>query len=311
MARTTTFSDLKEFARRRANDSLDKKNIEYIEEAIQDALRNISQIKKWTFLQEETRVTTKAHSTVGRVSIDDGSQIVTGQSTGFSSLGVGVNWAIKFNGENTDYYVGSSISVSATSLGITHEYVGTTNLSSVAYIVYQRSYDLPVNFREMLHIVDVQQPTVRLSIVNQSAMLRRNQTRNDGARPYQYSIENKNSDAVRQLWLFPSPDGRYQYDLVYSRWPTNPTADTDIIDWPDNEMHVLKAAIEVELAQKYNDPEWLDIARQQFADKLMTAGGGDIEDSSPSYFIGTSIRRDNGHLWEGRDVSVTDQSAQI
>jgi len=311
MARTTTFLDLKNFALRRANDAVDAKNIEYVEEAIQDALRNVSQIKQWSFLQEEYRAVTADDSAIGTVSVDVDGQIVTGSSTTFSTLGVDQNWALKFNGENTDYRVGSSLTVTNASLGITSVYIGTANLSSVAYKIYKRSYDLPVNFRQMLRIVDVQQPTAGLARVNHSTMLRRNQTRSDGGRPHQYSIENKIGDAVRQLWLYPFPDGRYQYDLIYMRWPTNPTADRDTIDWPDNEMPLLKAAIEVELAMKLNDHDWMDMARQQYAEKLAVAGGGDIEDSSPTYFIGTRVSRDNGRLWDGQHVNVTDQSSEV
>ncbi len=297
MAKTTTFASLKAYATRINDDSLDGKASAYILEAIQDALRNLAN-NPWSFLVKRTRVVTQPdRTTPGTVGIANNKRRIT-----FSSL---VNpsgnptldgtWTIKFAGEDIDYDFASTASTTSV-INIASSYVGTASLTASTFRVFKRTYDLPADFRELLSIVDVRRPRFGLEPKTYQSMLLLHQTRSSGDTPTAYSVENKSGDMVRQLWLYPLPSGttRFQYDLIYARWPSIPAsgdADNTIIDWPDDLMPLLKAAIAVELAKKAKDQQQYDLANSDYQEKLTAAGKSDVKESADLYIGGSGNYR--------------------
>ena len=291
MAQSTTLADLKKYARRINNDGESQKNEDQILAAIQDAMRNASQTCDWTFLRERKRITTREKYTTGRVNVTRNTATVIGVSNSSGSQALfptsiessNSTFDIKMAGELIDYPI--SARLGSHSLTLASVYVGTGSLTQASFIIFRRSYDLPANCREVLNIVDVRDPNRGIRRINHKEMLEYSLRRADGSTPDFYSIENKTGDAVRQLWLYPFPDGdtRLQYDLIYQRWPTNPTLDTDVIDWPNDLMPLLKQAIAVELALEQQDGERYDLAKTEYADKLREAMKGDVDESADFY----------------------------
>lgn len=297
MAKTTTFATLKAYATRINDDSLDGKASAYILEAIQDALRNLAN-NPWSFLVKRTRVVTQPdRSTPGAVSIAPNSRAVR-----FTSL---VNpagrppldgtWTVKFSGEDIDYDFASTATTTSL-INVTSSFVGVTSTNTGTYRVFKRTYDLPSDFRELLSIVDVRRPRYGLEPKTYQSMLMLHQTRSSGDTPYAYSVENKSGDMARQLWLYPLPSGttRFQYDLIYARWPTIPAsgdADNTVIDWPDDLLPLLKAAIGVELAKKAKDQMQYDLANSDYQEKLTAAGKSDVKESADMFIGGQGPRR--------------------
>lgn len=321
MAQSTTLANLQAYAKRINNDGESAKSDAQILAAIQDALRNTSQVCDWTFLRERKRVTTRPKYTAGRVNVVPNTTQVTGVSNSSGAQAAfpssieasNSTFDIKFNGEYVDYRV--SARNSSTSLTLVDVYVAASSLSQATYIIYRRSYDLPANCREVLSVVDVRDPNRGLRRINHKEMLEYSLRRTDGTTPDFYSIENKTGNSVRQLWLHPFPDGdtRFQYDLIYQRWPNNPTVATDVIDWPNDLMPLLKAAIAVELALEQQDGERYDLAKTEYADKLSEAMKGDVDESS-DFYIGDHSSRSSDFGPGGRrrgfqNYSVTDLSS--
>lgn len=292
MAQTTTFTTLKSSIIRRNNDDVSGNSIADVEEAIKDSLRNLAQVRDWSFFKDRVRVTTSDDEAAGTISINTGSKILTGSATSWQAAGsvVDKTWAFKLNGENVDYYVSSS-TVTNTSLIFTSSYVGTGNLSAKTFKAFKRAYDLNANTREVHAIINVRNTSSRLLRLNTQGMLEYNLMRNSGGEPMYYSIENKRSDTVRQLWLYPYPDSQYQYDIIYSRWPTIPSADSDVIDWPDHLMPLLREAVLMELGAKRGDMMMLQRSQMAYSMKLDAAINGDMEDSGRRFIGGTSNDR--------------------
>src|SRR5688572_27968325 len=80
MAQTTTLANLQEYAKRFNNDAETGKSSGQILAAIQDALRNISQLDDWTFLRERTCITTAEKYTTGRANVTRNTTFVRGVS---------------------------------------------------------------------------------------------------------------------------------------------------------------------------------------------------------------------------------------
>lgn len=300
MAKTTTYSTLKEFARRVNNDRYDAKSDNFITEAIEEAIKTVG-AEKWTFLIKRTRITTVLElSSKGRVNIAaNGAKVIFTSGVGsLTQAGVNNTWSAKFNGEDVDYDFASTASGSTISL--TSPYVGETDitLTSGAYRLFKRSYDLPADFRELVQIGDVRRPHIKLKRVNLPDMLAMNLQRANGETPYDYSIENKTGDAVRQLWLYPYPSGntRFQYDLVYYRWPAKPVADADIIDWPDDLIPLLRVAIEMEIARKNEDDATYQLKLADYTEKVKNYTGADIEDGG-QWYIGMESGWQGDRRW--------------
>lgn len=289
MAQSKTLSDLKAFAKRINSDRTDKKSVDQNLRAIQNALRNVSQASDWTFLRTRRRVVTNSQITSGAVNFTADSTLVRASSNASAVIAnfigsIDSTYTVKLAGEQIDYDI--SARNSSTSITLVSPYVGSS-ATKQSYIIFRRSYDLPANFREMIAIVDVRNPTQELERRSHKEMLELSLQRADGAEPECYSIENKTADAVRQLWLYPFPNGstKFQYDLIYQRWPTIPTADTDVIDWPNDHIPLLEAAIAVEVALENEDRERYELFMSDYAGKLRDAVSGDVDESA-SFFIG-------------------------
>lgn len=289
MAQGKTLADLKAYAKRINSDRNDKKSVDQNLRAIQNALRNASQASDWTFLRTRYRMVTNEQRTSGAVNFTADSTHVRASSNASAVIAnfissINSTYTMKLAGENVDYDV--SARNSSVSITLTSPYVGTT-AAKQPYILFRRSYDLPANFREMIAIVDVRSPEQELDRKSHKEMLELSLRRADGAEPECYSIENKTGDAVRQLWLYPFPNGstKFQYDLIYQRWPTTPTADADVIDWPTDHIPLLEAAIAVEIALENEDRERYELFASDYASKLRDAMNGDVDESA-SFWIG-------------------------
>ena len=291
MAKTTTLNELKAYAKRMSDDRLDGKADAFILESIQDAIKNLGTIA-WSFLVNHYRLVTAARtSSPGGVTVTNLSRRVLFTSL-VSQAGqptLDKTWTAKFNGEAVDYDFASTASTTSV-INLASSYVGTGNLTAASYTLFKRSYDLPADFRELLAIVDVRRPNWELLPASYAAMRELNLRRTGGDTPTTYSVENKTGDMVRQFWLYPFPSGttRFQYDLIYARWPSIPTgssAGTTVIDWPDDHMVLLKAAIYMELAKRAEDDQKYQLAKMDYQDKLDAAAKSDVPESA-GMFIG-------------------------
>lgn len=287
MAKSVTYAVLKEFARRANDDRYDAKGESFITEAIEEALK-VAGSEKWSWLVKRTRVTTSQElSTKGYVNLTaNASKVIFASGiTCLTQAGVNNQWAAKFEGDDVDYDIASTAAGSTVSLTSIYVRQSNVSVSGVSYRLFRRTYDLPDDFRELVAIVHTRQPHMPLARKSLEAMLTLNLQRTNGDTPDSYSVENKSGDMKRQLWLFPYPSGntRHQFDLIYYRWPTKPTADADIIDWPDDLIPLLRDAIEMEIAKKNNDDQRYQLKLADYNAKKIEAIGSDVEDGGQFY----------------------------
>jgi hypothetical protein len=205
--------------------------------------------------------------------------------------GIDPDWSIELNGESINYDLyrvdGSQ------SVVLEQAYAGAADLSADSYVAFLRFYSLPADFRQLTTIVEPQHRT-RMKRLSRAQVLEEGHSNSGGGRPQCYSIETKHIDAgaqlqasqasIMQLWLYPYPDATYQYQLLYQRWPRIPgldadvSADEEIVDWPDEQMGVLEAAIEVEVARRNDDDAALARAEAALSRKLGNTVQGDVSD---------------------------------
>lgn len=211
------------------------------------------------------------------------SDFVVQQVTG----GIDGDWTMEFNGEDVDYEIASVDS--ATQITLEYPYIGATSLSGEDYVAYQRSYDLPSNFRSLIEIFEVDQPS-NLRRLSTAQMDHLESSSSGGSEPYCYTIREKHRDdaltdsATAQLILYPYPDSTIrQYHLVYQRWPAIPTTDTDIIDWPDELMELVKRAVDLKIADRNADPQLYSMAMSSYQQALASLVKTEIYDVGEIY----------------------------
>jgi hypothetical protein len=312
MSKTRTVTNLFSWVTKRNNDDSSGKAIQQNKDAIRDAILNSSKLKDWAHLESTFRVTTSAPVTAGGIDFTNGAAAVTGVEVSgvtpaWDTAGVSDEWTMELAGDDVDVEV---LSVdSETAITFKHAYVtpGGGDLDDASYILFHRRYKLPVNFRALRKIIDLQLRT-KMTKKTRAEIVEMGHEYSGAGTPDCYAIETKElvvsaqlataQSQISELWLHPPPDTARQYDLVYQRWPQIPAfsdPDNEIIDWPDEFMSVLEAAIEVELARANSDTEQVELKKANLMDKVPWDTKADIsgQDYDDDY-IGMGSRRGLG-----------------
>jgi len=110
----------------------------FIQQALNEAGKEIWELRDWYFTVSRQVVQTNADIKSGTVSVNAGATAVTGVGTGFTTSMVG--YFIQFS-TTKDWYAITAVA-SATSLTIEIGYVGATNGSGLTYTIRQRFVSL-------------------------------------------------------------------------------------------------------------------------------------------------------------------------
>lgn len=298
MALTVQRSDLITFLRNNYFEKLDTITTNRINRNIENGLRRVSRQRDWSFLETTKKINAIAPYSTGTVSVSHGSASVTGSGTVFPSDSVGAY--IEFNGEDGWYEI--TVRGGDTSLTILDNYsnTGGSNLSGVTYNIVYPLYSLPANFRRKAGLFD---PGRRrwLRYADSTALWWVHAGRTGTAQPEAYGFTPLRHDPnISRLLLYPAPSAVENYELVYwrhagwyssntpatSTFKLKATADTDYIDWPDDMLDLLYAAILLELYEEIGDPKMGAAASRYF--QLYEAAAADDQENGEIRRIGQS-----------------------
>ena len=258
-------SDLITFLRNNYFEKLDTVTTNRINRNIENGLRRVSRQRDWSFLETTTKINTKAPYSTGTVAINHGAAAVTGSGTTFPADVVGAY--IEFNGEGGWYEI--TVRGGDTSLTILDNYsnIAGTNLSGATYTIVYPLYDLPSNFRRKAGIFD---PGRRrwLRYADSTSLWWVHAGRAGAGQPEAYGFTPLRHDPnITRLLLYPAPNAIENYEMVYWRhagWYSTATpatstfklkadSDDDYIDWPDDMLDLLYAAILLDLYEEIGD----------------------------------------------------------
>lgn len=265
MALTVQRSDLIDFLRANYFQKVDSVATDRLKRNVENGLRRVSRQRDWSFLETTKKINTIVPYSTGTVSVNHGSASVTGGGTTFPSDIVGAY--IEFNGEDGWYEI--TVRGGDTSLTILDNYsnTGGSNLSGATYKIVYPLYSLPANFRRKAGLFD---PGRRrwLRYTDSTTLWWVHAGRAGTGQPEAYGFTPLRHDPnTTRLLLYPAPSAVENYELVYwrhagwydtatpatSTFKLKATADTDYIDWPDDMLDLLYAAIVLELYEEIGD----------------------------------------------------------
>jgi hypothetical protein len=304
MALTIQRSDLITFLRNNYFEKLDTVTTNRINRNIENGLRRVSRQRDWSFLETLTKINAIAPYSTGTVAINHGSTTVTGTTTVFPADSVGAY--IEFNGEDGWYEI--TVRGGDTSLTILDNYsnIAGSNLSGASYKIVYPLYNLPANFRRKSGIFD---PGRRrwLRYADSTSLWWVHAGRAGAGQPEAYGFTPLRHDPnITRLLLYPAPSAIENYEMVYwrhagwystdtpatSTFKLKATADTDYIDWPDDMLDLLYAAILLELYEEIGH-EKQGMAMSRYF-QLYEQAAADDQENGEIRQLGTSSGR--GHV---------------
>lgn len=309
MNASTTQAALKQFLTQCATaDGATTHDDDAKDRALAGGIRRVCQDRRWGFLRARKRIVTVAPYTTG-VSVD-----IDAPGTGLTFTGSTLSSDmagrfIKFGGEATPYQI-LSVNTGAGTAVLVEPYptLGViTTFSSFEILAF--NYDLPSDFGKLIKITRVGAGTnLNRVTLTRYEELRGNQAGN--GIPYWYTIAPKLNDTLSQLLLWPAPDAAtYQWDVWYHRkvgwldastraWKLTPTATTDIVDWPDELIPVLRAAM---LCAYYdeNPPQRGGDRAEAIYGRLLAATGANDDDAGEDLHVPDPMHPSAPPLWYG------------
>lgn len=233
-----TFSDLQnEVYAHSGLDSSDSTNTTNVNRWINYTQQDICARYPWPFMQSRESIVTVPDYSTGTVSINSGSQTVTGTGTTFTATqGNSGKYYIQFAGSN-DWYLISAYN-SATSLNIENNYLGSSNLTNVKYIIRRFFYTLS---NSADRIVDIRNWNTPVKLIQVDARtiddLRPNPQSTDAT--YGYIAWSVDSAGNIQIQPYPFPTDQRELEVRTIKRPTDMVSGSDSPSVPNKYAHLI------------------------------------------------------------------------
>lgn len=311
MALTVTRGTLKTFLRANYFDKLDTIATARTERCIEDGLRMVGRAREWAHQISDAPVNAIAPYSTGTVSVSNGSTSVTGSGTVFPSNVVTANAYIEFNGEKNWYQIEARGGDTALTLKDAYSNRDGTALSGATYTIVYPLYELPANFRRHLSLLDVATNNC-LAWADVPTLWEAHSARAGTSAPYAYGVTIKRHDPnTKALLLYPAPASIEKYRLVYVRhsgwyssatpetstWAMKASSDAVYVDWPDEKLDILYAAILLKLYEEVS-PERVAGAYTHYYQLLAEAQADDAENAQIRTLGSGRVSRRPGHRYE-------------
>lgn len=274
MARTRL--QLKEFALRDVVGSVaDDTMTSRVENALEVALGMLARKRHWNCHKRTYEFVTIAPYSTGTVSINIGSTSVTGSGTTFPANSPGQR--IEFAGERHWFEITARGTGTALTILDAYSNKAVASLSDAAYKIVYPLYDLPSDFGRLLPegngLFDVDSGADTMSYVEYDLMTALQASKAGAGKHQCFTVRPKrNAPDTKQIELFPPPSDTTRYQLVYFRrpgwfdsatpatsvWKAKATADTDVVDWPDDLDYVMESAVRAAVARAINHARYQD-----------------------------------------------------
>jgi len=236
---STTFLSLYQYAQRQYHNRSDPNAVAVCKESVNRALRRIAERDHPHFIKQGYINLVAAYSS-GTVAVSEGGTTVSGTSCTWSSAMEGRYMKIE------DEQVHFLLSTWASAAGFTFD-GGAKWLNDAEtageYVIYKDTYDLPTDFRTAGDLMEKTQ-------------LRGVTWLNDESEWYRKKMENYALTGAPQwaclagdkLKLWPYETDLSVISFLYYYWPEDLSADDDPMDFPDNQIDLVRAAIRLEVA---------------------------------------------------------------
>lgn len=190
----------------------------------------------WTFMESSEQVPTIQDYTTGTVSINTGSNAVTGVGTTFTSTQAGGQYYIQFKGTN-DWYKITTFN-SATSINVDQNYQPSTNASGVTYIIRKFYYSLSSSADRIINLVNWNTP-VKMVQVDLKTMTELNPIAQSTNTSYAYVPWGYDSSNNIQFIPYPFPSDNRIIQVKTTKRPTDMVNGTDSPSLPNKYAHII------------------------------------------------------------------------
>lgn len=293
MAQNVAYSTIAQRARDWNYNGVYAKDSREIEACIRSALEQLVGECHWPFYQKIGHIQTVAPITItGSVGATDGSDTVTSADAATAHIGK----YIRIAGQSKVYKItNASAGVSWT---LDRAYVGDA-VSSGNASIETPNYDLPSDIELLKDILDLDTKNDPLPEVEWWELQYYLNENASSGQAQAYALQHDASDQDSQIWFWPVPDSKREYQLLYYRKAALPdkASPSTVLDWPDSHRMLFEAAVEREIARLHTKdaPGWYATAQAAYMTKLVNAKAKARKSLKPRKLGRTG--RPHGRVW--------------
>lgn len=280
----TTFAQLKEYVRDQYGDAADAKAVRLHDRIARQALRRIARSHDWSYYQSYGRIAFEAPYSTGTVAIVQGANVVNlAGGVWPANLATGP-WHMNLDGRvNVEFEVATRNSDTQATFLATHTWI-YASIAGRPFQTFRYRYSLPANFRKFFFAESENYWEMEFLTPAEFTELRLRADSFSGD-PRFYTIR---AETLFEVW--PWPVSARILDFNYTRWPTQPLLDGDVIDWDDDLVDLLFAAVDVEVARSWgltapNRLVEVEARFQQILRETKSVDGTRVEAGSRQYTL--------------------------
>lgn len=291
MASTQTLTNLKQVLEDNNFSGMKTFDDRIHERACIHGLAMLHEARSWSFHRSDHLVQTEGSTSLTiSGTLSAGSTTVTTTGSPFAAGDVGK--FIEFDGQQQAYEIASF--TDANNVELRFAYQGSNMTSSNTVLMVTRDYAIPQQVNTVYEII-VENGITIPSKVEPNELIFRHSRDSGVGQPTLYAImsENAPTSAANKKFMsfYQYPNAVLEYTLLYHRtpgwfdattgaWKALPTANTDIVDWPDEKITILHKAILLALAENNEVPDrFYSKARSAYFSKLALAMSRDEEEA--------------------------------
>jgi hypothetical protein len=282
------YGQLKAFAREQALSKTDELTADAIERAIPRALRMVGRERGWTFLRDVIRANCRAPYTTGTAAGTSGDATITGSGTTWASATMN-GQLFQFNGDPVVHVIDSVTNGTALELTGQVSVEDGVDGQAVAAQGYKIAFPfvaLPDETRAVEH-VELARDGTDLERMREKTLVRQfSGCSLETGQPCQYAEKRVgDGDEIEvSVALYPAPDRAYALDVTRYRLPAIPTLDADEIDWPEEHLGLLYAAVKYQVGCETNNARIKQLAMTEYNDALNESKTADGEGDAIIFF---------------------------
>lgn len=254
----TTLADLRTYCADQWGDKSSTKAVRVYDRLINAAHREIAQASRWSYFRKEAYVQLKAPYSTGTVEMSNGATSAT--LTGGTWPTDAANAVLIVSGDtDVAFEVSSRDSTTVLTLGATWI---QSSASGLTYSLHYQAYAPPSDFRTMCEGDLEEQSWIRYLTPGDFKRYSLS-TRNTSGKPLYYTIWGS------KLRVYPYPSSTEYWQFDYWRWPSSLSSASDTMDWDENMIDLMFAAIDMLISRKWGDYHVSpSVARMAYEEKL-------------------------------------------
>ena len=242
---STTFQALYQYGQRKYLDRADAQALVVVKECVNRGMRRIAKTDH-PYFSSRGVINLEAPITSGSVTVAEGGTWASASAANWTS-GTTVGRSMIIDAEEYHYGIASWTSAVAgekVTFAGGAKWLNDAN-TTASYVIYTDVYDLPSDFRSLGKIIKASELAAVKWLPSISDWYRlKMKWHSMTGRPVWGCLANG------KIWLWPYPDADEieVLSFPYFRWPTEMTADADLMDFDDNQIELVYRAIEVEIS---------------------------------------------------------------